>query len=664
MLRPLARLRLLFLAGILFLAGSLSAQSQQPLVLDGLELSLGLYADARVAENTYQPISFNVSSSTWPDSSVVLFSSPELDLAVAVSPTGQFASRAWQFSLRADFKQETYLHELYLNLSGPDGPAIPVLKGIEAIQTGNPDRNRNAVPYTDMALEYTLGDQRFWTVASNYAGCEGVEGLTANRITLYDYRNHFFRLFNPVTQRTDILRDTMYKPAGGKHRWGFLLFTEKPVLLDINRWLGDSRAALCITNDADGEILPRLQAVFEGSTDPASPKYLTQGFFARGIPVSTTIHGSNQSTLGQMWTSIQEQGNSIGYHTFATHEDPPGTNAQALLHDLLPYGIRHWIDHAVPFNPEDLAYSGLDPESLNFVGNLICQAGIDYAWPADTPLTNPFNAFEEPWHLPHIVYEASSLTRPVWFYGRTRMEVWEYNDGINPLCFKYMMTPDNLDLLLAERGLHISYTHFCSSQFGPRVSFYQYLPDGSCEVRDDVDEMLQMLDWYRRERGLWIATLEDIFDRMLALELVKVVSVQKAGDDVFRLSLANSSALDIADLCLDFRGQKISFPLFAAGETRHFYLREERSGASLPPSNFQMLQRDGFLLLKSRAGFALEPMRVDIYNLRGQKVGSHAFTSTQGQFAIPFAGKGSGIYFARLSPENGITSLLKFTVIK
>ena len=142
-----------------------------------------------------------------------------------------------------------------------------------------------------------------------------MEALSANRITLYDFKHHFFRIFNPVTNQTDLLRDTLYREAGSSFVWGFLIFTDQPLIPDINRWPLGKKAALCISNDADGETLPRLQAVFEGSSNPDSPKYYTKGIFARDIKVSNTIFGVYQGSLGEMWHKIKDHGNRIGYHT-------------------------------------------------------------------------------------------------------------------------------------------------------------------------------------------------------------------------------------------------------------------------------------------------------------------------------------------------------------
>ena len=656
--------KILFLMILAALVCGLGAAANS-LNIAGISFDLNAHADKRVGDYSYPQLSFTAAQQAYPDSVVIVFSSPELDLTVNISPHNAYLSQAWLFSVRAAFKQELYLHELYLSLDNALEPVSAELKGIEAIQSGDPSRNRSIGPFMDKAVEYASGLKRFWIVASGYAECEGVEGLTAQNIMLYDFRAHFFRQFNQQTQQTSLLRNTMYKPAGGTHRWGWLFFTEKPLLLELSRWPGDRKAALCISNDADGETLSRLQAVFEGSNNPANPNYYTKGFFARNIPISTTIHGVNQPTLGDMWNLIHSHGNRIGWHTYTMLADPPGSNEQAILHDLAHLNIRSWIDHAVPFNPEDIAYNGLYPDSLSFVADVINQSNIDYIWPGDTPYTNPFNAYDEAWRLPHIVYEARSLTKPVWFFGRTRCEVWEYYGQHNSLSMKYMMTPDNLDALIAARGLHIAYTHLCQSQSAAAHSFWEISPTGDYEVRDDVDDMLVMLDHYRAHRGLWIAPLEDIFDRMLDIEEVRITSVETTPQEhILKVTLANGAARDLADLSFTCNEDVYSIDMLPAGGEQSLYISDFTGHGQVPATLYKASYHAGQLVITKSCDLPLEPMLVEIYNLRGQKILMQDFIFVQTEHILPFADKASGVYLARLKPLEGTPVLLKFSVVK
>ncbi len=433
---------------------------------------------------------------------------------------------------------------------------------------------------------------------------------------------------------------------------------------DFNRWPGDNRAALCITNDADSENLKRLKAVYEGSSNSASPKYYSMGFFARNIPVSNTVFGMNQNTLGEMWTTIMNNGNTIGYHTYAGALDPPGSNQQALLNDLLPYNIRLWIDHAVPNNPEDVCYDGLNPESSSYVGDIINESTIDYIWPGDTAYTNPFDAYDETWRLPHIVYEAKCFTRPIYFFGRTRTEYWDYPHYIEQLSMKYLMTAENLDRLLDNRGLHISYTHFATANSSFYGSYYDALPNGDYEIKDEVDDMLLMLDYYRNNRGLWIDTLESIFDRMLAIEKVRVVSCRKVDDNTYLIGIQNGSDRDIHDLSFKYHDEAYYADLHSRGGIQYHYVADNTGSVTPIPDYFQMRYKNGCLVLKNKYSLKMTPMSIDIYNVRGQKVQSFVTTDNQYVWTQPFDNRASGVYFARINSSNVKTSTIKFIVLK
>jgi hypothetical protein len=656
-------LLVILLTAIVCQVHGLTVEGASRVNLNGLSFDLNLYADTRIAEFTYQPLDFSVSSAKSSGIYTLTYTSAEMDVVVSISPRQQYSSSAWLFSINANCKQDLYLHDVYLSMDEVGTPFSATLKGVEAIMAGDPGKNLNIISFRDKAVEYSGQAGKFWIVASNYAECEGVEVLSANRIVLYDYKGHFFRKY--VQGGTwEQLRDTMYKPEGGTHKWAFLLFTEQPILLSINRWPADKKAALCITNDADSESLNRLKAVFEGSNNPDNPKYYTQGFFARKIPVSNTVFGFNQSILGDMWTSIKEQGNSIGYHTYSGTADPVGTNQQALLSDLVPYDIRLWIDHAVPQNPEDICYNGLDPQSVNYVADVINQSGIDYIWPGDTPYTNPFDAYEETWRLPHIVYEAKDFTRPIWFFGRTREEFWEYPNYLEQLSMKYLMTSDNLDKLIGNRGLHICYTHLSAGNNTYCNGFFQIADNGDYEIRDDVDDMLLMLDYYRAHRGLWIDTVENIFDRMLAIEQIRIVSCQTVDEGVYQITLENGSDYELKDLSFKFRDLSINVPLFTAENTLNFFIADNPGVSSVVQKNFLINYQKGSLVFKNRYNLSLAPVKIEIFNLRGQKVQTYESTVYQDQFICPFTNKASGIYFARISPESGTPSLIRFTVLK
>ena len=645
------------------LFAGITRKGDSGVIVDGISFNWDIYADHRVAEHQYSPIQFSASSHSDADSVWVFWQSPVLDITLSISERDGYNARAYLTRVYAEFKEELYLHELYLTMNNAQLPVEQVLKGAQAIQYSDVSSNLTLMPFRDMAAEYLQGNQNFWIIASNYAECANVEGLAANRIQLYDYKGHFFRVYNPATNQTDLLRDTLYRPLGSDFSWSFLFFTQPPLVLDINRWPNGKKAALSITNDADGETLDRLQAVFEGSSDPNSPKYYQKGFFARNIPISSTIFGVYKPILGQMWHKIKEHGNRIGYHTFSPEADAPGVNEQALLTDLAEYDIRMWIDHALLHNPEDVGHYGLVADSPSYVGDVINASSIYYIWPADTHPNNPFNAFDEAWRLPHRVWEAKAFTRPIWFYGRTRMEVWDYTNGWSMLGMKYLLTEDNLDRLLTERGLHICYTHLCPHSNQVVYGFFEQLPDGTLEVRDEVDDMLLMLDDYRTNKGLWIAPVEDIFDRMLATQEIKITKVGRSNKDGYvTVTLQNLSDYDIDNFAFNYMGMTYSTQRFAAKSQQNFDVHKNIQSQNKPLSNLFLFAKQGFIRIKKRDSSMLPHLNISIYNLRGQRV-LQTKSNPSLLVNIPFNNLPCGLYLAKIKDSLGNVQTLKFTLL-
>jgi len=180
-----------------------------------------------------------------------------------------------------------------------------------------------------------------------------------------------------------------------------------------------------------------------------------------------------------------------------------------------------------------------------------------------------------------------------------------------------------------------------------------------------VDEMLQMLDFYRRERGLWIAPSEDIFDRMLAIEQVKITSIEPLDDDFYRVTLHNYSDFDIPQLCIKYKERDYIIPLLAAGESYLLYLANYSPDEPIPPAQFNVLYQNGNLLIKNITGLNIDPLRLEIFNIRGQRILSKHLINNGPEINLPFAKYSSGIYLMRLSPDNRTKPIvLRFSIVK
>ncbi len=77
------------------------------------------------------------------------------------------------------------------------------------------------------------------------------------------------------------------------------------------------------------------------------------------------------------------------------------------------------------------------------------------------------------------------------------MQTWE-NKGYSYLVdMKHNLIPENLDALLAAKGLCVVYTHFGFDESATIGAFFDY-NSGACEIKDEVNERFEMLNYYQK----------------------------------------------------------------------------------------------------------------------------------------------------------------------
>ncbi len=212
------------------------------------------------------------------DSVLISYTIPLMNILIKVEEKAGFSASAKQVSITTTTNQELYIRMFELNLSFLNQDYYQILRGPKAINSGNSADNIQLGPYSDKAIEYKFSNSSLWMVASNYEGCENVQWLRDDGISLFDYKLHFARRYDPATDQFPIMNDTFKRPSGQMDHWSFLIFAEKPVLLSLNRWYNRNKAAFVITNDADGETERKMKAIYFGSSDTSSPKYMTEDY--------------------------------------------------------------------------------------------------------------------------------------------------------------------------------------------------------------------------------------------------------------------------------------------------------------------------------------------------------------------------------------------------
>ncbi len=652
----------------LILFSNLSVNNAANFDINGIDLQILPQVSIKTALNTYHNITFTTNVTAYSDSFLIEYSANELDFELSLVPVSSFHSKSWQAVLKASYKADLQVQDLALNITFSYPSGISTYKGMKAINSHRLEDNINLCPYTDRAIEYHGPNSSFWIVGSNCSGCKGVESITENALKFYDHTLHFTRLSGYQTIVTDKVLDTLPVLSGGHQSWSFIIYEEKPFLVSISRWPAEKKAAFAITNDADGETTRKLTSAYYGSNNPTNASYLKKGLIVNHIKISNTVFGRNINAVGSIWTSLRTFGNTIGYHTYSDRADSSDIISNSLLNQMSTYNVRLWVDHSLPYNPEDFGCYGTFSSSPYYILNTINNSNIDYVWVGDTPQTNHFNAFDEPWRLPHQLPFITSLTKPIWFFGRTRMESWEYFDpDYNKFSMKYNLTTDNLDKLLINNGLCVGYAHFSFDNNSTRNSFFYVYPNDDCEIRDDFNEALKMLDTYQKERGLWIDTVENIFDRMRAIEKVEIESIDAVTNPGFiKLTVRNKSDLNLDDLTLSYGNESKTIASMPSQQLDYLLFATDNQPDSTtvqPP--FVVIYVNESIYIKNRANdFSVPSMRVEIFNLKGQIVGKYNQQSQANSLIIPFSNKATGIYLAKIKPVNARSQLIKFSVIK
>lgn len=615
-------------------------------------------------EFVYHTLSLTQIVNDYRDSCIVDFSSSLLDIKIKIEKTTDYYSKAWLTKVNVYYKQDVYIHDILLKIEFDNQQSLETFMGPKAINSRNTTDNISLCPYTDKVIEFKNSITSFWIAGSNHQQCKNIEWLKPNLICLYDHSLHYARLYRPPTPNERMI-DYMPRKNGQKDLWSFVVFEQKPFIISINRWPGAKKAAFALTNDADQEVVNRLTSAFYGSSNPTNPNYLTKGLIANNIKISNTVFSINKPLLNEVWAQIKDFGNTICTHTYSDTSDVSSLTEQSLLSDLSEYNARLWIDHSLPNNKEDFGMFGGFADSPYYILDAINNSTIDYAWIGESPVSNPFNSYTEPWRLPHRVYYFQDLTRPVWFFGRNRMETWEYFSDYNIYGMKYNLTSENLDDLILKNGLCVGYTHFSFTHKIDRLGFYRVLENGDLEIREDVNDALIMLNDYQTNRGLWIDTVETIFDRMLAIEQVNVKSIEDDWAPGFiRVTIENTSTYNIPECSFVFNDVKYNIPMFESNSQYSFLINKSSLDSLVINNPYQLFYKEGYLIIKKSIDEPITKLKAKIYNIKGQLVTKHNTYFEQYYVSIPFKNKASGTYIVEIDSENIKKQTLKFRVIK
>jgi hypothetical protein len=245
------------------------------------------------------------------------------------------------------------------------------------------------------------------------------------------------------------------------------------------------------------------------------------------------------------------------------------------------------------------------------------------------------------------------------------MEAWEYRNQNYQIDMKYNLTADNLDNLIEENGLCLGYTHFGFNESPINSAFFKIMSNGDYEIKEEVNDLLEVLDYYQNYRGLWIDTVENVFDRMLAIEKVQIVSVSDSEYQGYSsITIENNSDFDLKDLKYSYEGLSETVDLFKAHTQITFQTKINNSPeGDLELPTYVVSYLDRSIYINNKNSRTIPPVKVAVYNIKGQLVSSSQSYARQSYIIIPFNQKASGVYLVRIKSSDFKTKTMLINVV-
>lgn len=321
------------------------------------------------------------------------------------------------------------------------------------------------------------------------------------------------------------------EPVHARAQW---LFEPGPSVAKA-RFPEGRRAAFAITDHADQSSARTLSALMHGRSDT---QMANMGLLAHHVPITKSLfaHGADRPQLEDprviaLADELHAGGSEIVPHSATPHRDERPVT-QAAMETFARWHARTWIDHQPETNCEAFGDQGFRTNGPFAIADLLASHGYDYVWAEVDLEPGPLNLLR-PEHL-------SQRAPTVWPIGRLDFggpaSLWMFRSQwafIDARQFYKMYSPEALDRLENERGLHVAHTyletyHPPHTKFGlknllvPADDHDKPGGDGPVTLAPEFERLLAALD-ARQERGtLWIAPLAPLADRLRAVAAEKL----------------------------------------------------------------------------------------------------------------------------------------------
>jgi hypothetical protein len=402
-------------------------------------------------------------------------------------------------------------------------PESEVLSGPLAIADLDPSRNQQQTLYTQrVLLARPLFSPTGMLIEGLHNGANGVELLNEQSILYYDGEAHRTVLKRLEFDDTNPHFSVTRSPGDSDTLRAVLSLWDRSPQIFLNKFPGSIPAAFTIIDDADGENRDKLLAAYYGVSDPNDPEFGRGGLLGNGLRTTRTIFGV--SRLYDVWDRLYADGVEIGFHTYTGNADSATVTRRNLEVLVRRYGIRNWVDHSVPGNPEDLNYRGSWPTEDNpfYMLDVLEELGFDYAW-VEYNMHFGFDAFGDRKELPHHseALDDPNVPGSILVYGRTAGSLFTNHWR----SFDQIVTESALEELVLRGGLTLIYTHTCVTHNVDGDVGYLIQTENGWRIKEEAEAIFGMISERVANGDLWVAPASEIFDRLVMADSISIREV-------------------------------------------------------------------------------------------------------------------------------------------
>ncbi len=549
-------------------------------------------------------------------------------------------------------KDDINLADLYIALEIQN--TVHKFEGPEAICKRDKSLNSQLVPFKDRVVEYCTENSSFTIIGSKFPEVKGVEVIENNKIYIYssEYHKNYWRKIWRWRDWEPMINNQTKKGS-------FIIALDHVNYPLFNNYPSGKKGAFTLSSDADGESYDKVKAIYYGSNYEDHPDYRKKGLWANNLLVTKSIFGYNKNIYGLAKQMIAD-GFTIAYHTYHPLADSMSDLRKNLLEETEDLNIRYWIDHSFGKNPEDLTDCGWIPDSSSYILDILEEADFKYAWLSDG-FNYSLNAFDDYCQLPHI-NRAMTKNYDLYFLGRRMAKCWTWNPNEEE-SFRTVTDRDSLLSIIEDRGLLHLYTHMCMGELDYRLPFIETNGD-TLTVRDDVEERFREIDELQRNHGLWVAPAEVIYDRMLAIDSVEIVSIAE-DENSFQLEVRNNSTYDIIDFELIFDEQSITHDLLSGENQQYSFSKIEAVNPDPPLIDYRLYFSNSLnsIMFSLKDNIESRVNSIKIYNLKGQLVKNRTFGISSSTYSVGVNNLASGVYLVKIQGPD-FTKIHKTVIIR